>query len=166
MPSEETNPNPDEAVLAAFVKALEAEGPEKIDLNRWSQRHPALADDFRGIRQAIQNLEQSCPVDEPPIPKRLGEFRILRKLARGGMGEVYLAEQPALKRLVAIKTIRHGRVSPINRSRPKPWRPLHSPYGQTLPTHSTSVPQASWTSVNSIWRAQTFPDSISEPSHI
>ena len=36
----------------------------------------------------------------------LGEFRLLRRLGRGGMSEVYLAEQTQLKRHVAIKVLR------------------------------------------------------------
>lgn len=36
----------------------------------------------------------------------LGEFRLLRRLGRGGMAEVYLAEQTLLKRYVAIKVMR------------------------------------------------------------
>src|SRR5512140_107782 len=36
----------------------------------------------------------------------LGDFRILRKLGQGGMGEVYLAEQVSLKRKVAVKMLR------------------------------------------------------------
>ena len=38
--------------------------------------------------------------------KMLGEFRLLRRLGRGGMSEVYLAEQTTLKRNVAIKIMR------------------------------------------------------------
>ena len=38
--------------------------------------------------------------------KQLGEFRILRPLGRGGMSEVYLAEQTSLHRQVAIKVLR------------------------------------------------------------
>lgn len=35
----------------------------------------------------------------------LGEFRILHRLGRGGMGQVYLAEQTSLKRKVALKLL-------------------------------------------------------------
>ena len=51
---------------------------------------------------------------EPPVfaeitedsVKQLGEFRILRPLGRGGMSEVYLAEQTSLHRQVAVKVLR------------------------------------------------------------
>jgi serine/threonine-protein kinase len=38
--------------------------------------------------------------------KNLGEFRIIRPLGRGGMAQVYLAEQTSLHRSVAIKVLR------------------------------------------------------------
>jgi len=41
-----------------------------------------------------------------PALKQLGEFRIIRPLGRGGMAEVYLAEQTSLHRSVAIKVLR------------------------------------------------------------
>jgi serine/threonine-protein kinase len=45
----------------------------------------------------------------------LGEFRLLRWLASGGMGQVYLAEQTSLKRKVAIKLL-HGDMAASERS--------------------------------------------------
>ncbi|MBD3674393.1 MAG: serine/threonine protein kinase [Planctomycetaceae bacterium] len=36
----------------------------------------------------------------------LGEFRILRRLGKGGMAEVYLADQNSIKRQVAVKVLR------------------------------------------------------------
>jgi eukaryotic-like serine/threonine-protein kinase len=42
--------------------------------------------------------------------RMLGEFRILRRLGRGGMAEVFLAEQTSLKRNVAIKVLRKERL--------------------------------------------------------
>ena len=40
-----------------------------------------------------------------PIPARISQYRILKKLGQGGMGQVYLAEDATLNRKVAIKII-------------------------------------------------------------
>lgn len=41
----------------------------------------------------------------PPMPEKLGGYRIIRELGRGGLGVVYLANQVSLDRPVALKTI-------------------------------------------------------------
>jgi serine/threonine protein kinase/formylglycine-generating enzyme required for sulfatase activity len=48
-------------------------------------------------------------------PKAFDEYRILRQLGRGGMGEVYLAQDTLLDRLVAVKFI--GTVEPDEAAR-------------------------------------------------
>jgi serine/threonine-protein kinase len=48
----------------------------------------------------------AAPAGPPGPPERLiGKYRVKRELGRGGMGAVYLAEQPALGREVAIKEL-------------------------------------------------------------
>jgi serine/threonine protein kinase len=51
-------------------------------------------------RQALEAPEA------PPIPELIGSYRVEKLLAKGGMGEVYLAHDDRLGRPVAIKQIR------------------------------------------------------------
>ncbi|ODU20943.1 MAG: hypothetical protein ABS87_08260, partial [Sphingomonas sp. SCN 67-18] len=50
--------------------------------------------------------EQPVPVQVDLTGKTLGEFQVERLLGRGGMGDVYLANQTGLNRHVAIKVLR------------------------------------------------------------
>ncbi|MGE0481359.1 MAG: protein kinase [Phycisphaerae bacterium] len=51
------------------------------------------------------------PIPPGPPVTQVGPYRIVRSLGHGGMGEVYLAEQPEPKRNVAVKLIRAGHYS-------------------------------------------------------
>lgn len=53
-----------------------------------------------------QEPASSIQIPDDLQNQSLGDFRLLRRLGKGGMAEVYLAEQISLKRQVAIKILR------------------------------------------------------------
>lgn len=88
---------------------------ERPSLQEYIDQHPALADDIREFFPALVEMEQvkaaRAAVSEPqtagPLPalERLGDYRIIREIGRGGMGVVYEAEQISLGRRVALKVM-------------------------------------------------------------
>ena len=89
---------------------------------------PDLAEDFGAARSVLRLLNEAWPRAESgdttvdhskagsrmPGPigggsSRLGRFRVVRELGRGGFGVVYLADDPTLGRQVAVKVPRWDR---------------------------------------------------------
>lgn len=63
-------------------------------------------------REVLVALQGDGPLDasktlahDPLIGQRLGEYEVLHPMAQGGMGRVYVAEQPTLGKKVAIKVL-------------------------------------------------------------
>lgn len=85
---------------------------ERPSVGDYAAAHPQLAEQLRELLPAVAQMEQlkrfrrAVPaVDTNSYPDRLGDFRIIRELGRGGMGVVFEAVQESLGRRVALKVL-------------------------------------------------------------
>ncbi|MDX2035247.1 MAG: serine/threonine-protein kinase [Isosphaeraceae bacterium] len=84
---------------------------EKPTVEEYLERYPECAEELRVLLPTVGFLERGRSErarpksGEFPAFGRLGEFRILREVGRGGMGIVYEAVQESLGRRVAVKVL-------------------------------------------------------------
>ncbi|MCA8999649.1 MAG: hypothetical protein KDA80_21820, partial [Planctomycetaceae bacterium] len=117
--------DPLERIASDYLESLRKGTP--IDLEEIVRQYPEFEGELREFLPLVAAMEtwksqQEMQTLRRPLPEtfeitRLGDCRIVREIARGGMGVVFEAEQEPIGRKVAVKLL--------------PWRfPRHSKWCQ------------------------------------
>ena len=111
--------NPVEILAEEFLERYRR--GDRPTVTEYVDRHPALCGEIREVFPALLAIEEASPhaasLGAPRhtssradgfMPDRLGDFRIVGEIGRGGMGVVYEAIQESLGRPVALKVLPLG----------------------------------------------------------
>lgn len=108
------------AQIEPFVGSIADEFTNRLNrgeqplVDEYLERYPDLAPILAQVLPMLEAVRQCVPdaaADQPDFcvdeeeSRRLGDFRIVREIGRGGMGVVYEAEQISLRRQVALKVL-------------------------------------------------------------
>jgi eukaryotic-like serine/threonine-protein kinase len=109
----QTERDPLEMLAAEYMERLRR--GQRPDIEDYAARHPALAQGIRELFPTIAVTERFKARQAQAgsgratlgsaQPERLGDFRLIREIGRGGMGVVFEAEQESLGRRVALKVL-------------------------------------------------------------
>ena len=105
--------DPLEMLAAEYMERLRQ--GQRPSVEEYAAQHPELAEEIRELFPTIAVTERLKARQErssdgratlgPARLERLGDFRIIREIGRGGMGVVFEAEQESLGRRVAVKVL-------------------------------------------------------------